>query len=435
MLAMALLAASEAEAQPSTGQRVDARGAVFLPDPLTSARAVYGQPGFVDGDDADSPQLTEQLVTVTLPDVTYDGAQYVLSGPWAEAVDVALPADGPFASDSAGFFFTRSEPMFEAVNAYYHIDRFMRYLNDTLGVAVRPYQYEGGVRFDPHGTTASIAYYSPQTGIIALGDGNVDKGEDADVILHELGHGIQDWITGGDFAFGGVLGGTADYWANSYNRSFGRWTPDDEPYYWIFHWVSHNEFGPGRVTNYEGLYPDHLVGSDHIDGQILSSALMQVWDQIGREATDRNVLAALALTSAGDDQQDFARAFVEADRSVHEGRHLGVIVPIFEARGYALAPTTAEPLPHSSAFALEAPFPNPTRGQATIRVTAAVAQQVRVVVTDLLGRHIDTLYDGPLAPGESKALTFDGRSWPAGVYVVQGIGEHATRQCRVTLFR
>jgi len=409
---------------------------VFFPDPLSSARATYGDPGFIDADDADSPELSAQRVLVTLPDLSFDGVAYALAGPWAVAVDLRPPDRGPYVHDSPSLVFERSEPMFEAVNAYYHIDRFMRYVNDTLGVVVRPYQYEGGVRFDPHGSLASTAAYLPASGVILFGEGNVDKAEDADIILHELGHGIQDWITGGDIALGGVLGGTADYWANSYSRSFGRWHPTDEPYHWIGHWVSHNEFGGGRVTDYPGRYPDDLTGADHVDGQILATALMAIWDAIGRGATDCLVLAALAASTSGDDQEDFARAVVQADRDLFSGEHLGVVVPILQDRGYRVAPTYEDPgLTPEAPFALGAPFPNPASGWIRVRVSGAASGRIRVAVRDGLGRLVSEVYAGAIHGGEERTLVVDGSRWAAGLYWVEATDGGTTLRRPLSVLR
>ena len=55
--------------------RADATGLIFDPNPLTRAGATYGQAGYVDGSDADTPQLTAARTAVTLRDVTFSGGQ------------------------------------------------------------------------------------------------------------------------------------------------------------------------------------------------------------------------------------------------------------------------------------------------------------------------------------------------------------------------
>jgi hypothetical protein len=145
----------------------------------------------------------------------------------------------------------------------------MRWLNIDLGLNVMPYQYSGGPQFDPHGLNgADNSHYISSSGRMAFGEGGVDDSEDADVVIHELGHGIHDWVTGGSLSqVDGLSEGFGDYIAQSYSRSLAQWAPGDPQYQWVFSWDGHNPFWNGRVTNYGAHYPDGLVGQIHTDGQ------------------------------------------------------------------------------------------------------------------------------------------------------------------------
>ena len=131
------------------GTMVDGTGFVFDPDPLTSATATYGDTGFVDGADATTAQLDAERVQVTLQDIDLNAGTYSLIGPWAEITDWASPFKGLFTQANDQFLFDRFEDGFEATNTYYHIDFYMRYLNTTLGLTIEPFQYPGGVQYDP----------------------------------------------------------------------------------------------------------------------------------------------------------------------------------------------------------------------------------------------------------------------------------------------
>ena len=189
-----------------------------------------------------------------------------------------------------------------------------------------PHQYSGGVKGDPHGLGGDDnSHYIPSTGELAWGEGGVDDAEDEDVILHELGHGLHDWLTGGSLSqVEGLSEGSGDYWAHSYNRSTGFWDPADPQYNWMFQWDGHNEFWGGRITNYSATYPGGLVGQIHTDGQIWASTLMQIWEDIGRTATDLNFLEALSMTNSITSQEDAAQAFVQADLNNFGGANLWV---------------------------------------------------------------------------------------------------------------
>ncbi len=323
---------------------VDGSGWVFDPDPISHARTTYGSSGFVDNNDADTDSLTAHLEDRVLHDITFDGSVYSLVGPYAEIKDFEAPFTGLHTNGSGDFHFTRSSDNFEAVNVYFHIDQSIRYINETLGFALLPFQYSGGVRFDPHGLSGDDnSHYIPSTGSIAYGDGGVDDAEDFGVVTHELGHGIHDWLTNGNLSqVEGLSEGCGDYWASSYLRSTGYWTPSDPSYNWVFVWDGHNPFWPGRITNYTAHYPEGLTGTIHTDGQIWASSLMSVYDLIGRTATDSDFLEALSMTNSGSNQQDAAYAFLTADQTLFGGTNLPSIVQVFQDRGYIDSPVTAE---------------------------------------------------------------------------------------------
>jgi len=295
---------------------VDGNGNAFDPDPLSSAQATYGDPGYVDGSDADTPELTAEAFDRVLPGITETAGTYELRGPYAYILDWDSPYKGIFSQASPTFAFTRQADAFEAVNGYSHIDTYMRYLNETLGVNVMPYQYSTGVVFDPSGWNgADNSSYSSSTGRLTFGEGGVDDAEDSDVLIHELGHGIHDWIThGGLSQVTGLSEGVGDYFAASYSRSFGQWTPADPQYHWVFSWDGHNPFWPGRTTNWVDTHPwpTGLVGQIHTDGQIWAGCMMRVWDAVGREQSDRAFLVGLGMTNGGSNQDVAAHAVLQA---------------------------------------------------------------------------------------------------------------------------
>ncbi len=321
-----------------------ASGWLFDPDPLSSSTASYGDPGFSDAGDVDSDSLTAHTVQRDLLDVTLVGSTYQLKGPYAEIVDSESPFTGVHSQDSATFHYTRSNDNFEAVNCYFHIDQSMRYINETLNFTLMPFQYSGGVRVDPHGlSNDDNSHYIGSTGEVAFGDGGVDDAEDLFVVLHELGHGLHDWVTNGALSqVDGLSEGSGDYWAMSYLRSVTGFTSADPEYNWSFIWDGHNEFWAGRLTNYPNHYPDGLVGQIHTDGQIWASSLMSVWDLIGRETTDELFLEALSMLNGSSSQEDAANAFIQADMDLFAGAHLADIYSVFQARGYVSGPLTVD---------------------------------------------------------------------------------------------
>tara|TARA_B110000879_G_scaffold78489_1_gene109245 strand:- start:658 stop:2256 length:1599 start_codon:yes stop_codon:yes gene_type:complete len=315
-------------------------GTVFNPDPLSENQAQYSGP-YLDNNDATNATFDAAMSSVTLLDINFTGSMYELVGPYAEIVDFESPNNGLYSQASSNFNFSRDDDAFEAVNCYYHIDRSMRYINDTLNINLMPYQYSGGVQYDPHGLNgADNSYYTSGSGRLAFGEGGVDDAEDADVVLHELGHGIHDWVTAGNLSqVNGLSEGSGDYWATSYSRDLGQWLPADAEYNWMFSWDGHNPFWNGRITNYTALYPGGLTGQIHTDGQIWVTTLMRVYDIIGREKVDKAFLEGLGMTGSSTSQEDAAIAVRQAAIDMgYSCSDVDVFTQEFTATGYAMPP-------------------------------------------------------------------------------------------------
>ena len=313
-------------------------GTVFIPDPLSQDQAQYAGP-YLDNNDATNATLDATMSTVALLDINFTGTMYELVGPYAEIADFESPNNGLFSQASSNFNFSRDDDAFEAVNCYYHIDGSMRYINDTLNITLMPFQYTGGVRYDPSGLSgADNSHYLGGSGQLAFGEGGVDDAEDADVVLHELGHGIHDWLTAGNLSqVNGLSEGSGDYWATSYSRDLGQWTTSDAEYNWMFSWDGHNPFWNGRITNYTALYPGGLTGSIHTDGQIWATSLMRIYDLIGREKVDKAFLEGLGMTGSSTSQEDAAIAVRQAAIDMgYSCADVDVFTQEFTATGYVL---------------------------------------------------------------------------------------------------
>lgn len=337
---------------------------VFDPDPLTTATAAYGG-SYVDGTDANAAVLTAQLKNITLLDITLSAGVHSLVGPYAVLQDFEAPNKGLFTQASSTFNFDRNADAFEAVMCYYHIDASMRYLNTTLGVAIMPYQYTGGVRFDPSGLSgADNSHYLGGSGRLAFGEGGVDDAEDADVIIHELGHGLHDWATAGGLSqVNGLSEGSGDYWAASYSRAKGFWLPANAAYSWTFNWDGHNPFWGGRVVNYSPIYPGGLVSQIHTDGQIWATAMMKIWDDIGKQKADKAFWRGLQMTNSSTNQNDAANAvYTQAGLLGYTNAERQAIHTRFTAAGYTL-PTFTLPVQLASFTA------TPTESAVTLQWT------------------------------------------------------------------
>ena len=109
----------------------------------------------------------------------------------------------------------------------------------------------------------------------------MDDAEDADVIVHEYGHAIQDDIVPG---FGSTpeaaaMGeGFSDYWAGTVNEQV--WPVSGPRSACLASWdaSSYDSAIPPCLRRLDStkLYPQSIVGESHDDGEIWSAALWQI---------------------------------------------------------------------------------------------------------------------------------------------------------------
>lgn len=366
---------------------------IFNPDPLSKMHVAYGGQ-YVDGNDATNASLDAARTLVTIPELELTAGVYKLKGTYAEIKELEAPNKGLFTQTSNQFLFNRNQDGFEAANAYWHLDNNLRYINITLGIPCIPSMNNGVLAFDPHGENgADNSHYDPNSQILVFGEGGVDDAEDADVILHELGHGIHDWLTNGNLSqVNGLSEGCGDYWAQSYSRSLNQWQPTDAAYQWMFSWDGHNPFWNGRITDYAAIYPSGLTGSIHTDGQIWASALMRIYDAIGKQKTDRAFLEGLSLTTSNTNQQNAAIAVRQAAIDMlgtfgFTCNDINQITAEFTAAGYTLPAYSCQlSVDDVSKKEVIAIYPNPV--SETLHVSMKISKEEKVEIFNMEGRKV-----------------------------------------------
>ena len=425
-------------AEMSPSFRVDGAATIFDPDPLTTAGVLYGGQ-YVDANDSDVAVLNAQRVPVTLRDITFDGTNYRLVGPWAEIRELESPNRGLFAQPSPDFSITRAPAQFEGALVYWHIDNYMRYVNVELGIDATPQAYSTGVRFDAHGVGgADNSYFSSGSDIVVFGEGCVDDSEDADVVIHELGHGLHDWLSAISNINGdGLSEGFGDYVAVSYTRSLGLLQPSDAAYNWVFKWDGHNPCWPGRTAGVTFDYP--AGGGLHGVGQNWSTANMRVWDQIGREQTDRAVFEGIAMTNSQTRQPAAAQAVLQAAANMgYPQSEIDIFFDSYVQQDYDPTPVITaedEAAAEAAGVFVSAASPNPFNGLTTLDVMVDRPQAVTVEVFDAVGRQVATLFAGEMTAGQRFPMSLDSADLRSGVYIVRVTGESVATTRRVTVVR
>lgn len=434
---------------------------VFDPNPVVT----LNDPSLRDNDDAAPAVPPGAYIAVDLPDL--DGGS-TLSGPHVRIVDNESPTTMR-ADPNGSLIFTRDQDGFEEVMAYFHLDRSQRYLQ-SLG-------YTGAIRIlpepidvDAHGAGGAdnsffVASSRPGFGRLSFGDGGVDDAEDADILLHEYGHAIQESIAPGAF-FGARAGqgramgeGFGDYWAFSggYEASIasGR-----DPFC-VGDWDARCGDGvstscgypPGanclRRTDSAKTMDDYLfsggAGTEHRNGEIWSSALRRIFVDLvsrygideGRRRTDTLVLEGYFGLTSSPAFRDAATRMVEADRVLSGGTNASAICGAFIASkilspqecvverrgdltlfqsddaGIAIPDGSPSGL-RSTRFVsvdrtirdvfVQVRIDHPASGELTLRLVAPDGRSVLLQAASSGGSGIDTIYGLDTQPAESLEI-------------------------------
>jgi hypothetical protein len=169
------------------------------------------------------------------------------------------------------------------------------------------------VRINQWGVDNSFATDHPRDEM-RFGKGGVDDAEDAEVILHELGHQIHFSASPTFFATveaGGFSVGFGEYWAGTVVE----WAdgPTSDPAC-IMDWDA-TSYTPGPVhclrrLDRDLMYPDDITGAVHRDGQIWSHALWNLRTAIGANHADTAILWA-QIGWTGTDMPELAQRIVD----------------------------------------------------------------------------------------------------------------------------
>jgi len=191
------------------------------------------------------------------------------------------------------------------------------------------------LRIDQWGADNSFSW--DKKDMIKLGKGGVDDAEDAEVILHELGHAIQD-SQQTPFGYGfsvearSIGEGFGDYWAATVSN---RLAPTPDPAC-IADWdsVSYDPTAPHclRRVDTNLHYPKDLNGAVHHDGQIWSRALWDIRNALGNVKADTLILEG-QFGQRDPTMPQLAESTVAAAQGLYGNAAANTVRAAFETRG------------------------------------------------------------------------------------------------------
>ncbi|MCJ7712577.1 MAG: M36 family metallopeptidase, partial [Chloroflexi bacterium] len=236
------------------------------------------------------------------------------------------------------FAYSRTDDRFEQVMAYYWVTEAQKYIQSLgFGSTLKPINRESqDVRTGQLGIDNSYSW--DKHDVLRFGKGGVDDAEDAEVILHEYGHAIQDsQMT--PFGFGtsveaGSIGeGFGDYFAVTVSNVIA---PTDDPAC-VADWdsVSYTSTTPHclRRVDADLHYPADLNGRVHHDGQIWSRALWDIRAALGHVKADTIILEAQFAFAPDTTRPAAAQATVDAAQRLYGRATAKKVKTAFLARG------------------------------------------------------------------------------------------------------
>jgi len=308
---------------PASAAATTATATVFAPNPVAQLQ----DQSLTDQKDADYAALQGAYRTVTLTHL--DGSGY-LHGDYAY-VDTST---GPLAKGT--FTYHRNDDRFEQVMAYYWATQAQLYLQELGFTDVN--REPQRIKINQYGVDNSYYNGNKKDDLLTFGKGGVDDAEDAEVILHEYGHAIQDsQVPGfGTSPDAGAIGeGFSDYWALAVSTRYAP-TPD-EPCIADWDSVSYTA-GPVhclRRTDGTKTYPADLDGEVHDDGEIWSSALNGVRTALGAAKADRAIVQAQFGFAVDTTMPAAARQTISTVQALYGAKAAAAATAAFHARGLA----------------------------------------------------------------------------------------------------
>lgn len=301
-------------------------GKVFNPDPLTPYNLTYGGP-YTDMNDQNGATLDTLTQEVDLL-VSSVNDTLRLENDFVKVLDFDAPYLG-VSNQPSEWIAGRAPAAFEQIMTLYHITYQNQYLH-ALG-------YDSLLNYAIHvdaqalnGQDNSLFNWGFATPRLYFGEGGVDDAEDADVIIHELGHAISHAASPNSNM--GVQRSTydealGDYFAERYGRLQGISSTR------VFDWDGNNPFWSGRSLIYDGFkdYNSISFGSIYSHTDLVVSAMLEFSNHanVNDSVADKIIIESLHTILPFDNLRQIAREILATDSLITGGAYQNIIYQSF----------------------------------------------------------------------------------------------------------
>jgi hypothetical protein len=289
------------------------------------------------------------------------GGLFHLDGSYARMQEIEDPVFAEPTSATANFSFSSGDRDFLASMAYFHIDRFQDFIQTRLQMTdVANFS----IPIDPQGSSgADNSRYDPVSINLAFGEGGIPDAADADVILHEYGHAIQDAQNPGFYNYpSGISEGFGDVLAAVFHDDKHATPANTRGIMMAWDANSTDGFWAGRRYDVNWLFdgPEYGGASGHGRGQLWCATIFELYRKLGGDSTwypgrkraardltiKLHLLANVSVATSGASAADMGQQIEVADSNLGgwiyaDGLHKKVIYDTFRRRHLASYPDLA----------------------------------------------------------------------------------------------
>jgi hypothetical protein len=238
-------------------------------------------------------------------------------------------------SSDRRFLFSHTQPGLAEAMAYHHVDCALRYV-ESLGYTGSRRIFDRPLEINAHATEDDDSWYDPWLKALHFGAGRVPDAEDAETIVHELGHAIQDAICP-DFGQSDEAAAMGEGFGDYFAASFFSRQKRGEYRVSVMCWdgIVFGRHDPPCVRRVDGaLDCTHFRAErgEHSNGRIWSAILWDIFVALGRKTADTIILESHFQLDGFTRFDRAARAILDADRNLYRGRHVRQLERIFRDR-------------------------------------------------------------------------------------------------------
>ena len=188
------------------------------------------------------------------------------------------------------------------------------------------------------------------------------------------------------------------------------------------------ELLPVELTAFNALLDDDVAHLSWETASELNNAGFDVEQKIN------GTFQTIAFV-AGNGSTDTAQSYSYTTASLSAGVHTFRLKQVDFDGTFAYSDEVSVEVALEAAAVLSRAYPEPFNPRTQFTLTVAREQEVTINVYDMIGRHVQTLYQGVLGQSEAHLFAFEASNLPSGRYFIRATGQYFNQTQSVTLLK